>query len=638
VRSTVKMDAKAKINLAIFEGLAYCEAKEYNKAENILRKTLQEDVSNDLDFVGHFILICCYIRNNKLEKATKVFQEVPIGTYFSPAILVPFFRFLEIDSFLLEALDGLMSIGGNIQIKAKYFKAEYSYSKRINRTEINIETLKQIKDDFQNAIELFGIRKSEIYESLYFVLEDMQKWVDAAYYYFLSQIHGNDDAYSPEMRSSVLEAIYKNQKNIVKLFSAIDKVLDDNSYLTSMFSKKCLPQLISFFHSKEKYDLVVKLEEKFSYGNIISAGCVFEVAFAYNRVGNKKKAKYYYRSYLRDVGENYAVANNLGVLEEEDGNLAEAEKLFQLAIKLEPNYEIGEKNHARVITRIQKEEEQRNAYKKAIDLYQQELEPIRFLACKLYSIKTNEDLIFYSAEKMASITGIESSEIDIQVKQFIKKKYFEEISNESLQFKGKLLRPNPVLVPVLQSDLNKIDEKDAIKAITNDLLSASLDAKYGYNQNLLDCLKAIKSKELSIMLERDLNETVISLAIKSYKSALILSGSIAEAVLLDNLVSQKEVAIKALESLLSKENKKIKNEDKRLDHWGLERMLDVALEIKLISENLYHWGHGIRGFRNLVHPGVEQRKSIEISRENAEMAWNVIRRLLSEIDDNQQSI
>jgi hypothetical protein len=55
------------------------------------------------------------------------------------------------------------------------------------------------------------------------------------------------------------------------------------------------------------------------------------------------------------------------------------------------------------------------------------------------------------------------------------------------------------------------------------------------------------------------------------------------------------------------------------------------METKLISENLYHWGHGLRGFRNLVHPGVEQRQSIEVSRENAEMAWNVVKRLLREI-------
>jgi hypothetical protein len=63
----------------------------------------------------------------------------------------------------------------------------------------------------------------------------------------------------------------------------------------------------------------------------------------------------------------------------------------------------------------------------------------------------------------------------------------------------------------------------------------------------------------------------------------------------------------------------------------LDRLLDVALEEKIISDNLYHWGHGIRGFRNLVHPGVEQRKTIEVSRENAEMAWNVVKRLLSEM-------
>jgi hypothetical protein len=60
-------------------------------------------------------------------------------------------------------------------------------------------------------------------------------------------------------------------------------------------------------------------------------------------------------------------------------------------------------------------------------------------------------------------------------------------------------------------------------------------------------------------------------------------------------------------------------------------LLGVVLEMNLISENLYHWRHGLRGFRSLVHPGVEQRQSIEVSRENAKMAWTEVKRLLTEI-------
>lgn len=153
---------------------------------------------------------------------------------------------------------------------------------------------------------------------------------------------------------------------------------------------------------------------------------------------------------------------------------------------------------------------------------------------------------------------------------------------------------------------------------------------------MLDKLSFVNSEELSKMLERDLYETVLALALKSYKSVLILCGSIAELVLLDAMVAQKDKAIKALESVLAKENKSFKSDDAKLDRWVLDRLLDVALDMNLISENLYHWGHGLRGFRNLVHPGVEQRQSIEVSRENAEMAWNVVKRLLTEFKDSEE--
>jgi pentatricopeptide repeat protein len=627
----VELDDRTKINISAFEGLLLCETEEYIKAEKILEKAIAEDVSNYLDFAGHFILICCHLRNSKVEKAEKVFREIPVGSSFMTTFTIQVYRYLEVDSYYLEALDGLISKGDSSQKKAKYFRAIYSYSSRFNGEELSVDTLEQIRNHFLDAIELLGPRNSDIYESLYFVSTDLQKWADAAYYYFLSQVYEENDAYTTEIESAVLDASNKNQKSIERLLSVIDKVVGEPLYLIDKFAKRCLSQLIAFFHSKEKFDMVVRLADKFSYRNIVDAGRVFEVAYAYGQINNKKQAKSYYQAYLHDVGEDFAVANNLALLEEEASNLAEAEKLFQLAMHLDPTNEKVKNNHDRIITRIQKEEGQRRAYQQAVDLYQQELEQIRLLAVKLYSIKTDDDLIFYSNEKMASITGLEFSEIEIRVDEFIKKKYFEEITSDSLQFNGRLLRPNSVLVPVLQSDLKKFEEKDAIKAIMNDLLSESLDTKYGYNQVLLESLSAIKSKELSTMLERDLYETVVSLAIKSYKSALILCGSIAEAVLLDNLLSQKEAAIQALERIMSKENKKLKSEDKRLERWGLDRLLDVALEAKIISENLYHWGHGIRGFRNLVHPGVEQRKSIEVSRENAEMAWNVIKRLLIEI-------
>ncbi|MCZ2121724.1 MAG: hypothetical protein LC108_05615, partial [Anaerolineales bacterium] len=131
----------------------------------------------------------------------------------------------------------------------------------------------------------------------------------------------------------------------------------------------------------------------FPYESIRSAESVFEVAFAYNKTGDKKQSKNYYRAYLKNVGGNSAVMNNLGLLEEGDGDLAEAERLFKSAINLDPNDDIVKENHKRIVARLQKEEEQQRAFQKASDLYQQELESAKLLIVKLYSSKTSDGVI-----------------------------------------------------------------------------------------------------------------------------------------------------------------------------------------------------------------------------------------------------
>lgn len=631
-------DARDVMSTRVFEGLLMYEAEKLELSEKILEKVIAEDISNHLNFNAHIILICCHIRNSNLEKAEKIFKEIPTDTDLTNPIFLSS-SFLEIDTYFLEALDGLISAGEETtRNKAQYFRTVYEYMPVVlGENKLPIDGLEKIKKDFIALIDLPEIRKSRVHECLYYVSLELKNWTDALSYYFLSEIHEEKHLYLGDIDDKVLEGITKNQKGIEKFFSVLEKMINDFGYRSHRIAEGSLSQLITFFYSKERFDLVIRVSEKFSYTNIFEAGCVFEVAYAYNKINNKKQAKNFYKAYLRDVGENFAVANNLALLEEDFGNLAEAERLSQLAMDLDANDEKAKNNHARIVTRIQKEEEHKRAYQKAADLFRQESDTVRFLAVKLYSTKADDDIIFYNESKISSISGLETEEIEFRINDFIKKKYFEEITNESISFDGRLLRPNPIVTPLLQDELRKLEEKDATMAVANDILSKNLDSKYGYNDLLLNNLIVIKSAKLSKMLERDLYETVIALAIKSYKSALILCGSIAEAVLLDNLLSKKEDSLKALERILSKENKQLKSDDKHLDRWVLDRLLDVALESRIISENLYHWGHGLRGFRNLVHPGVEQRQAMEVSRENAEMAWNVVKRLLSEISAKDQT-
>jgi len=601
-----------------------------------LHKVISDDFGNFLDFAGHIILICCYLRDSNIKNAEKVFDEIPLSQRFYPPIQLSFepYGFLEIDEYFLEALDGLIAKGTSPQsiTKARVFRAIHSYNARDVFDKQSSRGLEKIRDDFLSAIELWPTN-ADIYSYLSGVLQNLKDWVNSAYYHFLSRIYENDEgSYYEELDSKVLESIYEKDKGIQKLFAAIDKILDQPRYDTKgRFAERCLGQVISFLHSKQDYGLVIKLAQKFSYEHILQAESVFEVGFAYVETGDKRQGKNYYRAYLRDVGNSSAVANNLAILEEESGNLLEADRLLQLAIELDMSDEIATRNLARVHERIKKANEQQRAYQKAADLFQQEPETIKSVIAELYSTRTSDDLILCNNEKIVALAGLEPDDADTKLLEFIRKNYFDEITDHAIAFDGKVLRVNPIITPHLQRQLEWAKEKEFISQVSNGLLSESLDRIYGYNPAFLGSLKSVNSNELAQMLERDLYDAVIALTTKSYKSALILCGSIAEAILLDKLLSQRESAIQALERILLKAGKKLQSDDKQIERWNLSRLLDVALEEKMISENLYHWGHGLREFRNLVHPGVEHRKSIEISRENADMAWNVIRRLLKEL-------
>lgn len=621
-----------------FQGILLIEDRKFSDAEVMLKNAIANDIKDSLNFFGHIILACCYLRQSKYDEANKAFKEIPLDTRFEyPLYLfVTYSVAIELDEYFIEAVNGLVSNKTADANKAKYLKAIYDYSSQENKEKLSPERLSEIIKELVDSIPLLGRNPSQAYYYLYQISMELKDWLGAVNYYFLTQMHEEDDEVYTEI-DSVLEQICKNQKSLEKLFSIIEKVVGEVGYLQTRFSKKCLSQLIRFFHSKKNFDLVVRLAKMFSFTNIFSAEGVFEVAYAYNEIGDKKQAKNYYRAYLKSVGENSAVMNNLALLEEGDGNLAEAERLFQSAINLDSNDDTAKSNHKRVIAKLQKEEGQRNAFQKAADLYMQETESARLLATKLYSLRASDGVIFCNENKMSSVTGLEIEEVEIRIDEFVKKKYFETISNESVSFEGRLLRTNPVVEPLLEEDLMRFQEKDALAAVASNLLSQNLQDRYGYGKELLEKLSIIKTPQLSKMLERDLYETVVSLAIKSYKSTLILCGSVVEAVLLDQLAVREADALSALERLLTKEGKALKGDDKNLQRWVLDRLLDVALELKIISENLYHWGHGLRGFRNLVHPGVEQRQTMEVSRENAEMAWNVVKRLFSEIKSKDKA-
>jgi tetratricopeptide (TPR) repeat protein len=611
------------------------EEGEYDTATAILQGLITEDFRNRLDFAAHFLLMCCYLRQGNVPEAESIFAEIPESPVFGGVLMVtaPPFGGYYLDQYLVEALDGLISNGsGELSIaKARGIRAlSRYYQSHTNRLRGQAEDTdwQTLKEDLSAAVKAFP-HNVEYNSHLGHVLSELHDWVGAARYYILAQVSTDEEQY---LDLDSLDKIYRSKTKFSRLLKEIDKILATDPYRwKDRFARFLLEQLIEFLHSKKDHERVIQIGEKFEYRQLLQADVLFEMAYAYVKTGHKKKGMSFYRAYLRDIGEESAVCNNLGVLCEDDGDLEEAERLFRRALDLAPGNESAQTNLERVRGKIGQAEEQKRVLERAVHLYSQENVTVRRAIAKLYEERIEDDIILCNLDRLASSLKVHPSEGDAWVDGFLEKKYFEEVANHGLAFDGIALRANPVLVPQLKKELGAAREEEFVEQLAVELSPANLDQKYEYNQSLIKRLSLLSSAELTAMLERDLREAVIALATQCYKSALVLCGSIIEAILMDRLMARRDSAIKSLERLLTKEGKRIRAQDKRIENWTLERLLDVAREENIISGNLYYWGHGIRGFRNLVHPGVEQRRTVDVSRDNAEIAWMIVKRLLKEL-------
>ena len=124
----------------------------------------------------------------------------------------------------------------------------------------------------------------------------------------------------------------------------------------------------------------------------------------------------------------------------------------------------------------------------------------------------------------------------------------------------------------------------------------------------------IEGLDLRQIVERDYIELQKAYVAGCWKSVLLLSGGLIEAVLLD-LLSLKQEDINGCESK--------PNEDD-IKKWGLDSLIRVSVELKLVSDGVEKLSHPIREYRNLIHPGKELREKLRFGQEEAKIAVEVV--------------
>jgi hypothetical protein len=125
----------------------------------------------------------------------------------------------------------------------------------------------------------------------------------------------------------------------------------------------------------------------------------------------------------------------------------------------------------------------------------------------------------------------------------------------------------------------------------------------------------VNDSEIRKILERDYLEIQRALVSSCWKSVIILSGGVIEAILLDLL--QKNLA-------KAKASSKAPASNPDITKWDLADLINVSVDLGLVSGGVEKLSNSVREYRNLIHPGNEIRKKLKFDAEEARIAFEVL--------------
>jgi hypothetical protein len=124
-------------------------------------------------------------------------------------------------------------------------------------------------------------------------------------------------------------------------------------------------------------------------------------------------------------------------------------------------------------------------------------------------------------------------------------------------------------------------------------------------------LPFIQDKQFNESLRTDMTTVNSALDNGEWKAATVLAGSVIEAVLLFATKEYEKKDSKNLETTVNAliSNKIIQSAPSNTDDWNLHMLIEVAAELKIITDTTAAQCRIAREFRNLIHPGRAQRLS-----------------------------
>ncbi|MFA5239504.1 MAG: hypothetical protein WC476_07340 [Phycisphaerae bacterium] len=151
--------------------------------------------------------------------------------------------------------------------------------------------------------------------------------------------------------------------------------------------------------------------------------------------------------------------------------------------------------------------------------------------------------------------------------------------------------------------------------------------------NLNRELDFVGNGNLRAMVERDCKEVNAAAKAGAAKSVIVLCGSIVEALLYDLLKTDEVKARRFADNLASK-GLLPKLPQKELNQWAAEPMILISHEMypKKVTEDACRFANVLRDYRNLIHPGKEDREKITFDQNIASIAISVVNLIISGLE------
>jgi tetratricopeptide (TPR) repeat protein len=565
------------------------------------------DVTHNLGYAALFGLVICHLEAGKYGKALDVFNEVPEDADFSPPYdeRLDFCLYNAFIDHVTRATSGLLKAtrDKDVLAKARGIRALVDCWYCGSHTSRVVADLKAADKRYPaNKRYCNELRKIMIQQS---------RWRDA-YTYTWRYLWSSALKSSPQDQADIdFSFVHRaSEEDFLYMLEDIKRRLQDGAHFLGSCASvgTLLDYVIQRLWKGKRYDGICALAGMLPEELVRNWGSTFSIAYAYNELGDLKEAERYYRICETRNPLDSAVANNLGCIYEQDGDYATAKEYYQSALKLSRDNDLYKNNLSRLID-----------FEKAAPAFREESRDVKRCVLALWRHRDPDGHICATESIITNDLRLSRKRAGEMMRHLIAEHLLVPVHRGTRNRVDMVHRVNPHILTLLSDFEVEFEHSEAILGVATGITPEALSA-IGYSSDVINALKRISSTELQSILKRDLREAALSFLAKCFKTTLILCGSMTEAILLDRILAKN---LKTYES----QNRG----SMPVQKMALDDLLHVAKSEKIIDEQTYHLAHALRGFRNLIHPGVEQRKdAIAVSEQNARIAWTILRKLVIE--------